>query len=89
MLVDGFPNMVMLGGPQIAAANFPLGSEVADDWVTPMLHHLWNKGYTRSSVKNDAQQGWFESAQVEVSLRTPTLYKCPYRRQLGRSATVV
>ncbi len=63
MLVNGFPNMVMLGGPQIAAANFPRGSEVAVDWITPMLQHLWAHGHTRFDVKNDAQQAWFEQVK--------------------------
>ena len=60
MLVHGFPNMIMLGGPQTAAANFPRGSEVAIDWITPMLEHMWNKGYTRFEVSEDSEQAWFE-----------------------------
>ena len=64
MLVHGFPNMVMLGGPQTAAANFPRGSEVAIDWITPMLQHMRDKGYTRFDVRDDAQQSWFRTVKA-------------------------
>ena len=67
MLVHGFPNMIMLGGPQTAAANFPRGSEVAIDWVTPMLEHMWNKGYTRFDVSEDSQQAWFEIVKASYN----------------------
>ncbi len=63
MLVHDFPNMVMLGGPQIAAANFPRGSEVAVDWIMPLLQHLWRKGYTRFDVSAEGQQRWFEAVK--------------------------
>lgn len=63
MLVNGFPNMVMLGGPQTAAANFPRGSEVAIDWVMPMLQHLWNNGYTRFDVSEESQKAWFDAVK--------------------------
>ena len=64
MLVNGFPNMVMLGGPQTAAANFPRGSEVAIDWITPLIQHMLDKKYTRFNVKEDAQQAWFEEVKT-------------------------
>ena len=64
MLVNGFPNMVMLGGPQTAAANFPRGSEVAINWITPLLQHILDKGYTRFNVTEDAQQAWFEEVKT-------------------------
>ena len=67
MLVHGFPNMVMLGGPQTAAANFPRGSEVAIDWVTPLLQYVRNSGYTRFEVKEEAQQTWFEAVKASYN----------------------
>jgi hypothetical protein len=63
MFVSGFPNMAMLGGPQIAAANFPRGSEVAVDWITPMLQRMRDGGHTRFNVSDAAQQGWFEEVK--------------------------
>ncbi len=64
MLVNGFPNMVMLGGPQTAAANFPRGSEVAVDWVVPLLQHLWDNDHTRFNAKDDSQQNWFGAVKA-------------------------
>ncbi len=64
ILVNGIPNMAMLGGPQIAAANFPRGSEVAVDWVTPLLQHMWDNGYTRFNVTEDAQDRWTEDVKA-------------------------
>ncbi len=64
MLVSGFPNMVMLGGPQTAAANFPRGSEVAVDWIMPLLDHLWAQGYARFDAKPDAEQAWFAAVKA-------------------------
>lgn len=67
MLVHGFPNMVMLGGPQTAAANFPRGSEVAIDWVTPLLKYVRDSGYTRFNVKEEAQQAWFDAVKASYN----------------------
>lgn len=64
MLVSGFPNMVMLGGPQTAAANFPRGSEIAVDWIMPLLTHLREQGYTRFDAKADAEQAWVEAVKT-------------------------
>ena len=64
MFVHGFPNMLMLGGPQTAAANFPRGSETAIDWAVPMLEHLWEQGYTRFDASAAAQDGWFEAVKA-------------------------
>lgn len=67
MMVHGFPNMVMLGGPQTAAANFPRGSEVAIDWVTPLLKYVRDSGYTRLNVKEEAQQAWFDTVKASYN----------------------
>lgn len=64
MLVSGFPNLLMLGGPQTAAANFPRGSETAVDWIVPLLQKLWADGYTRFDARADAQQQWFDAVRA-------------------------
>jgi hypothetical protein len=56
--------MIMLGGPQTAAANFPRGSEVAIDWVTPLLQHIWKNEYTRFNVSEASEQAWFEAVKA-------------------------
>ena len=55
--------MAMLGGPQIAAANFPRGSEVAVDWIMPILERLWGSGHTRFDASEAAQNGWFDEVK--------------------------
>lgn len=64
MLISGFPNMLMLGGPQTAAANFPRGSEVAVDWIVPLLQHMWENDYTRFNAKDASQQSWFKEVKA-------------------------
>ena len=57
----------MLGGPQTAAANFPRGSEVAINWVTPLLKYVRDSGYTRFNVKEEAQQAWFDTVKASYN----------------------
>ena len=60
LFVHGFPNMLMLAGPQIAATNFPRAVETAVDWATPLLEYIWKHGYTRFEATAEAEQGWFD-----------------------------
>jgi cation diffusion facilitator CzcD-associated flavoprotein CzcO len=60
MLVHGFPNLLMLAGPQIAATNFPRAIETAIEWATPFLEHLWAEGLTRFEATAEAEQAWLE-----------------------------
>ena len=60
LMVSGFPNMVMLGGPQGAATNFPRGLELAVDWLTPFLKYMWEHGYRRFDVDEQAEAAWVE-----------------------------
>lgn len=60
MFVNGFPNMLMLAGPQIAATNFPRAVETSVDWATPLLEHAWENNFTRFEASAEAEQGWFE-----------------------------
>ena len=61
--VSGFPNMVMLAGPQSAATNFPRGAELAVNWVTPLLEYMWEHGYRRFDVDEAAETAWCEHVQ--------------------------
>jgi cation diffusion facilitator CzcD-associated flavoprotein CzcO len=56
--VRGFPNFLMLVGPQTAASNFPRGAELSVDWVTPLLEYMWSKGYQRFDVDETAEAEW-------------------------------
>ncbi len=58
ILVAGYPNFIMLAGPQIAATNFPRAIEVAVDWATELLTYVRSHGYDRFEADEDAQQAW-------------------------------
>jgi len=60
MQVDGFPNMVMLAGPQSGSAstNYPRGIETGVDWATGLLEYTWEKGYTRMEATDAAVDQW-------------------------------
>src|SRR5690606_31730834 len=60
LLVHGFPNFIMLAGPQIAATNFPRAIEVAIDWATDLVEHARSRGYQRFEADEAAEQEWLE-----------------------------
>ncbi|MEM7543084.1 MAG: NAD(P)/FAD-dependent oxidoreductase [Pseudomonadota bacterium] len=60
ILTSGIPNLVMLGGPQTSATNFPRGVEMSVDWVVPLLEYAWANGYTRFNADEHAEIAWFE-----------------------------
>ncbi len=60
LMVNGFPNMMMIPGPQCAVTNFPRAVETAIGWVTPLLEHAWAGGHTRIDATAEAEAAWFE-----------------------------
>ena len=60
LLVKDMPNMIMLSGPQIAATNFPRAVELAVEWTTDFLSHIWEQGYQQFDTEGEAEQQWFE-----------------------------
>ena len=64
LLVSGFPNMVMLAGPQSAATNFPRGAELAVDWATPLLAYMRRHGYRRFDADAAAEADWVEHVKA-------------------------
>jgi hypothetical protein len=59
-MISGFPNLLMLAGPQTAATNFPRGAELAVEWVTELLEYMRAQGYRRFDVDEDAEAAWVE-----------------------------
>jgi cation diffusion facilitator CzcD-associated flavoprotein CzcO len=47
ILVDGFPNMLMVMGPHAGLGNFPRAAEYSADWVTGLIRFARNRGLTR------------------------------------------
>jgi cation diffusion facilitator CzcD-associated flavoprotein CzcO len=60
--VAGFPNLIMLAGPQGASnsTNFPRAIESGVDWATELYRYVMEHGYTRVEVTPDAQAEWCE-----------------------------
>ena len=59
-MIGGFPNLLMLMGPQTAAANFPRAAELSVNWVTPFLQHMWAQGHQRFDVEEAFEVEWVE-----------------------------
>ena len=72
LLVNGFPNMIMLVGPQVAATNFPRAAETAINWATPLLEYAWEHGYTRVETTAEAERQWFDEV---VEMYKPLLLR--------------
>jgi cation diffusion facilitator CzcD-associated flavoprotein CzcO len=60
MQVHGFPNLLMLAGPQSGSAstNFPRGIESGVDWITGLLEYVWEHGHTRMEATAEAERAW-------------------------------
>ena len=46
ILVDGFPNMLMVMGPHAGLGNFPRAAEYSADWVTGLIRFARDRGLT-------------------------------------------
>jgi cation diffusion facilitator CzcD-associated flavoprotein CzcO len=47
ILVDDFPNMLMVMGPHAGLGNFPRAAEYSADWVTGLIRFARDRGLTR------------------------------------------
>jgi cation diffusion facilitator CzcD-associated flavoprotein CzcO len=60
VMVDGFPNMLMLMGPHMALGNIPRSIEYNVDWVTNLLRHARDHDITRMEATADGVATWTE-----------------------------
>jgi hypothetical protein len=60
LFAHGFPNLVMLTGPQSASAstNFGRGIEYSVDWATRLYRHMAERGYHRVEATEEAVASW-------------------------------
>ncbi|MEQ9451197.1 MAG: NAD(P)/FAD-dependent oxidoreductase [Pseudomonadales bacterium] len=60
--VPGFPNMLILYGPQSPTAfcNGPTCAEVQGEWVVSCLNHMRAKGANRIEATNEAASSWVQ-----------------------------
>jgi cation diffusion facilitator CzcD-associated flavoprotein CzcO len=58
----GFPNLIMLAGPQAGSGftNFGRGVEETVDWTTELLRHLRDGGHTSIDVSPEAEDAWVD-----------------------------
>ena len=59
-MVHGFPNLMMIPGPQVSVTNFPRSVETSVDWVTALLEHAWANDHVRVEPTAAAERGWFQ-----------------------------
>ena len=64
LMIGEFPNLLMLMGPQTAAANFPRAAEMSVDWVTLFLEHMWAQGHQRFDVDETSESEWVEHVKA-------------------------
>jgi cation diffusion facilitator CzcD-associated flavoprotein CzcO len=58
VLVEGFPNMMMLMGPHTALGNIPRSIEYNVDWVTGLVHHAREHGLARVEATQTGVASW-------------------------------
>jgi cation diffusion facilitator CzcD-associated flavoprotein CzcO len=65
LLSHGFPNLLMVAGPQSVSGstNYPRAIETGVDWVTRLLKHVFEQGYTRVEAQLDAETQWQEEVK--------------------------
>ncbi|HEY2539240.1 MAG TPA: NAD(P)/FAD-dependent oxidoreductase [Stellaceae bacterium] len=58
ILVDGFPNLLMVMGPHAGLGNFPRAAEYSADWVTGLIRFAHERGLTRIEATAAGAAAW-------------------------------
>ena len=58
ILVDGFPNMLMVMGPHAGLGNFPRAAEYSADWVTRLIRFARDRALTRIEATAAGAKAW-------------------------------
>ncbi len=64
LMVDGFPNMMMLMGPHTALGNIPRSIEYSVDWVTSLIRFAQGSGLTRLEATAAGVEAWTEHVKA-------------------------
>jgi cation diffusion facilitator CzcD-associated flavoprotein CzcO len=64
LMVEGFPNMMMLMGPHTALGNIPRSIEYSVDWVTGLIRFARAKGLTRLEATAAGVESWTEHVKA-------------------------
>jgi cation diffusion facilitator CzcD-associated flavoprotein CzcO len=60
ILVEGFPNLLMVMGPHAGLGNFPRAAEYSVEWVTGLVRHAHERGVTRVEATAAGVAEWTE-----------------------------
>ena len=60
VMVEGFPNMLMLVGPHTALGNIPRSIEYNVEWVRDMIRHMRERDLSFAEPRPDAVREWTE-----------------------------
>jgi len=64
LMVDGFPNMMMLMGPHTALGNIPRSIEYSVDWVTGLIGFARETGLTRLEATAAGVAAWTDHVRA-------------------------
>jgi cation diffusion facilitator CzcD-associated flavoprotein CzcO len=64
LMVDGFPNMMMLMGPHTALGNLPRSIEYSVDWVTGLIRFARDNGLTRLDATPAGVESWTDHVKA-------------------------
>jgi len=70
LVTHGFPNLVILAGPQAGSGftNFGRGVEETVDWTTALFRHAFEHGVTRIEADAEAEASWVEHVKAMYDL---------------------
>ena len=66
VMVEDFPNMMMLMGPHTALGNIPRSIEYNVDWVTGVVRHARDLGLTRVAATAEGVESWTEHVRSKA-----------------------
>jgi cation diffusion facilitator CzcD-associated flavoprotein CzcO len=67
-MVPGFPNLFTAGGPHMIGGNFPRATEIMVDYITGVLVHAREGGFTYVEADPDASASWTEEVHEAASI---------------------
>ncbi len=64
VLVEGFPNMLMVMGPHAGLGNFPRAAEYSVEWVTGLIRHAHELGLRRIEATRAGTARWTDHVKA-------------------------
>jgi cation diffusion facilitator CzcD-associated flavoprotein CzcO len=64
VLVEGFPNLLMVMGPHAGLGNFPRAAEYSVEWVTDLIRYAQEHGFTRIEATEAGTIRWTDHVKA-------------------------